>query len=301
MGSKILITGANGFIGSHLCQKLDIEKIPYTKFSGDLVNFENVFNQISLNYFTTIIHLAGMSNIGDCEKQPDKAFSVNALGTFNLIESIHRTHKKTKFIFASTAQVYNFSQINESLAIDETFPTKPKTVYAQTKLIAEQIITNHFSRLETDGTGIILRLFNHTDGSQTGPFFFPQLISQITDAKGNNPEVKTGNLEIYRDFSLIDDLNNLLIKIIHSEIENSVDVFNVCSGNSLLLSEIAHDLAKTMKANVRFVTDPSLLRKGEPISINASNKKASTAFDWHPMKLSSEKFVEKFLAGRNKN
>jgi len=295
MTHKVLITGGKGFIGSHLCKRLEKDHIPFIILEGDIRDFSNTFAQISNSDITAIFHLAGMSNIGDCEAKPDKAFSINALGTFNVVESIKRSKKNIRLIFSSTAQVYNLKIADKKSIIDESFPLGPQSVYAQTKLSAEQIVNNYFENQESLGTGVILRLFNHTDGSQKGPFFFPQLLKKIKGLKKESTDVLTGNLNIYRDFSLVEDLINLFIKILSTDLKEKTSTYNVCSGNSFLLKEVAQHIANELNIKVNFVEVPELMRKDEPNSIIASNQKAKLIFQWAPTNLSSNEFVKKIL------
>jgi GDP-4-dehydro-6-deoxy-D-mannose reductase len=296
MSHKVLITGANGFIGHKLCARLDKEIIDFDKFSGDITHFSNVQSQLESGQYSTIFHFAGVSNVGDCNNFPDKAYSVNVTGTFNLLEAIKRSGRKTKIIFPSTAHVYATPDINtHNKLIHESFSVDPKSIYAFTKLQAEKIIQYYFEHHDI-GEAIVLRLFNHSHKSQKGPFFFPQLIAQINAINGNSNLIKVGNLEMSRDFSLVSDLINLLVLTTKEKLTNKFELFNVCSSRPRLLKDLAIELSQALGKVVNFEIDPEKLRPGEPAFVVGSNKKIKNSFKWSPQNYSNQEFIERFLS-----
>lgn len=286
---KILVTGSHGFIGKHLT-KLERQNASIFPFFGDIQSFDETYKIISSNKFDVIYHLAGMSNVADCQLKPDRAYSVNVLGTFNVLESLKRLNYKTRLIFASTAHVY--APVLDSSIIDESFAVSPGNIYPFTKYCSENLIKDYFSS-GTMGNAIILRLFNHTHVSQTGPFFFPQLLSQINSTLDG--KVRVGNLDIFRDFSLISDLMTLFFNIEHSEINEFVATYNVCSGQVRNLKSLAEELATQLGKRIIFETDPAKLRNNEPKFVVGSNLKAKSTFNWEPRKRTDKEFIQSFL------
>lgn len=294
MTTKILITGANGFIGSHLCKKLEFEGIPFLKFNGELQDFINVNQQIK--NITTIFHLGGMSNVSDCERYPDKAFNINVTGTFNLLEAIKRSGSQTRLIFPSTSHVYSPTPFSDKpIRITEESKLLPGSIYALTKLRAENLIQYYYQN-NNMGSAIIFRLFNHAHKSQKGPFFFPQMISQMLLTEVTPNKIKVGNLDIYRDFSTIQDLINLLLISIDKKTTSETEIFNVCSSQPRLLRDLLGELAKALGKNVIFELDKQKVRDGEPISVIGSNEKIKKTFNWSPATLSNKEFIQKLLS-----
>lgn len=293
MSVKIFITGANGFIGSHLCNSLIKNGETFAKFVGDLTDFENVDKQVSvLNDLSTVYHFAGISNPQQCENDPEKAFSINTGGTFHLLEAIRRKKRRIKLVFLSTSHVYKSP--NNNAIIDEDYPVSPSSVYATTKFQSELLINQYFNNYNM-GNAVILRLFNHTHMSQIGSFFFPQLYSQIKLFENSSGTIKTGNLDLYRDFSLVSDLISLLKTIHETDVEFKFDSFNVCSGQPRHLLELAKEIAMQLNANINFVIDPSKLRLGEPTSLVGSSSKVQNVFNWHPTGYDNHSFIKSFL------
>lgn len=292
---KVLVTGSSGFIGNHLIRKLMAENFDFSIFNGDLTSFENVKRNLIDSNITHVIHLAGMSNVAACEASPDKAFAVNVLGTFNILEYLKMSNRQVKFIFASTGQVYKVPTETQKIIFTEGSPTEPKNTYSRTKLMAEKIVSQYFKD-GTMGTGIIFRLFNHTHKTQQGNFFFPQLYEQL--GKGLT-EIKVGNLDLYRDFNTVNDLTNLFIKALRSSSNSPLDIFNICSGNPRSLRDLAEELARQMGINTKFVTDNTRLRNNDPYSILGSSDKAQNTFNWKPCQVTDKEFVKIFLADLN--
>ena len=296
MNHKVLVTGANGFIGLNLCARLKKEKIEFDTLSGDITDFSNVQQHLEKVQYTTIFHFAGLSSVGDCSNFPDKAFSVNVTGTFNILEAIKRSGKKTKLVFPSTAHVYSSPGNNSTdKLIDESFPVEPKSIYAFTKLQAENIIQYYFQHYDI-GEAIVLRLFNHSHISQKGPFFFPQLIAQINAVSGDSGIIKVGNLDIYRDFSLVSDLIDLLILTTQVKTQSRFEIFNVCSSSPRFLKDLAIELSQALGKVLTFERDPAKLRAGEPFFIVGSNNKVKNTFKWTPLNYSNQEFIKRFLA-----
>jgi GDP-4-dehydro-6-deoxy-D-mannose reductase len=293
--SRIFLTGASGFIGSHLSSRFKKENIHFEPFTGDLTSFESVAKKIKDGNYETIVHLAGISNFKDCESKPDKAFSVNVTGTINLLEALLREKKKVRFIFTSTAHVYHIS--GDHVTINEDSTVQPKSIYGRSKLLAEKVIEEYFQKYDL-GQAIVFRLFNHTHKTQTGPYFFSELLYQINNLKSSSneeKEVRLGNLFIQRDFSLVSDLVELIMKAVTKKIDWQYNIFNVCSGNTYQLSELVTSLFKHLDENIKVIEDKSKARANDPIRISGNNQKTKYYFNWHPLKRDAESFINEFL------
>lgn len=296
---NVAITGVAGFIGSNLQKYLKAQNIHVIPIQSDITSFAEVSHEIKALEFDAFIHLAGISNVTACEKDPQLAFNVNTLGTLSILESLLKLNKKTKFIFTSTAQVYNPSilDVKNKITIDENFDVAPKNTYARSKLSAELLIKEYFTKYPL-GEAIVLRLFNHTHESHRGDFVIPYVLTQLEDAiSSHNTEanIPIGNIDLFRDFSLIQDLLKLFDTLLNSNAVSSFETYNICSGQGRSVRELLNLTAEKKGIKAHFISDPSRIRKNDPEYLVGSNQKIARDFNWHPTDNSDKQFIEKFF------
>lgn len=294
MMNNVLLTGHRGFIGSNLKKKLESNGTNFICFNGDITSFEEIYNCIESSDFSAIFHLAAISSVPVCTAKPDEAFNVNVTGTFNLLEALKRTKRKTNFIFPSTSHVYGNPRGSDNLEIDEDFPLNPLSVYAFTKVISEEVIRRFFENNDL-GKASVLRLFNHTHSTQEGPFFFPQLYKQILNSDPRNNTIKTGDLDLFRDFSSVKSLIETLIKFSEKTQNKNFEIYNVCSSQPRKLKDLANELASQLDKKVNFETDSSLVRKDDPKVLVGSNKKINQYLHLSNSKNTNAQFIKEFL------
>lgn len=283
---NVLMTGASGFIGSHLKTLLDLGGAEVFELSETL----GTGIEIDLRKFPrldAVIHLAGMSNIHDCESNPMLAASINCGGTRQIIEALDRAHQSPHFVFASTGQVYK-SDLN-SQNLSESSAIGPINAYAKTKFDAEKLIRQFY-----DGPSTILRIFNHTHKSQNEKFFVPSLVKQISDLPSDRCEILVGNLDVVRDIGAVQDLLRAFVAVIFSSNKNSSFVFNVCSGSGKLLRDLAEAIAKRFGKTVNFKVDPKRIRR-EPESIIGNSDKLQKLLDWSPIAISIDQLLDQYF------
>lgn len=261
---KVLITGAEGFVGSYLYEVLKDKYIvegtyfadrslEYTSYKLDFTDKKKVFEFFENKDYDYIFHLAGQSSTKVALKDPYLTFFVNINSTLNIIESLRlNQRKKTKFLFISTSDVYG---IPEYLPIDEKHPLNPQNPYSISKKVTEEIIKG-YEKFGLDY--IIIRAFNHIGVGQNENFFIPSLIKKIIES--NDGVVKVGNLDLKRDFTDVRDM--VYAYSLAMDLEKGV--YNICSGKSFLLRDIAEKLVKISGKKIHFQVDESLLRKNEP-------------------------------------
>jgi len=147
---KILITGANGYVGSNLQTHLDdLKYVVYSTdltsskkaqfWASDISDYAGVFAVIKRSEPDVIIHTAGLSSLGECEKNPKKAYAVNVLGTRNIINAVKKLNPKSKLVFMSSDYVFSGDRGNYK----EDDERIPKTVYGKTKVESENDIVGN--------------------------------------------------------------------------------------------------------------------------------------------------------------
>ena len=274
---SVFVTGAQGFVGSRLVAALGARAVP---LEGDLLDFAALSRALSARRWDAVVHLAAISHVPTCEKDPATAFRVNVAGTGLLLEAMRRHAPGARIVFSSTAQVY---AAGPSL-FDERSPIGPQNLYARTKWDAELLIA------DAGLPATVLRLFNHTHKSQPPDFFLPHLHRTLLEGRR---EVPVGNLEVARDIGVVQDLVAALVAVLERPPDG---VFNVSTGAPKKLSRVAAELARRMGVEARFVTDPSRVRPGEAPLIAGSHLRLTEATGWRPDCADEARLVERFLA-----
>ncbi|MEO0288748.1 MAG: GDP-mannose 4,6-dehydratase [candidate division WOR-3 bacterium] len=260
---RVLITGAEGFVASYLYKVLKDKYLvegtyfvdrflEYPSYKLDLTDKKSVFDFLEKNEYDYIFHLAGQSSTKVSLNDPYLTYFVNINSTLNIIESLRLNKRKTKFLFISTSDVYGIPQY---LPIDEKHPLNPQNPYSISKKICEEMIKS-YERFGLDY--VIIRAFNHIGVGQNENFFIPSLIKKIMES--DNGIVKVGNLNLKRDFTDVRDM----VYAYSLAIDLERGVYNICSGKSFLLKDIAEYLVKISGKKIHFQVDESLLRKNEP-------------------------------------
>jgi len=308
---KILITGADGFIGSHLAEELAKKKdfkvfalVQYNSFgsngwlenidlkikkklnivSGDIRDKKFVSN-LTKNK-DIICHLAALISIPYSYHSPYAYVDTNINGTLNLLES-SLENKVKKFVHTSTSEVYGSAQFTP---IDEKHPINAQSPYAATKVAADQLVNSY---RDTFGLNTItLRPFNTFGPRQSERAIIPSIINQ---AMINDKNIKLGNIDTKRDFTFINDTINAFERAIKTskKIDN---VINVGTNYSITIKSLAKMIFKILGKNLKILKENRRVRpiKGEVDHLKASNLLAKKKLLWKP-NFHGEKGLKKAL------
>jgi nucleoside-diphosphate-sugar epimerase len=287
---NILLTGADGFIGSKVCKSLTQRPHSLHTFTGDIRNLDQLKSFVTSNSkVDVVIHLAGMAHPPICDKDPQAAHDVNVKGTENLIRCVKEVSKTIPIIFPSTAQVY--AQVSEGHKIDEQGKAYPKNIYAQTKWEAEKVFQT------SNLNAVILRIFNYTHKTQSPELFLPGIYQQLLKMKNSNEHgVTTGNVELYRDIGAVQDLVTAITMIAEkSPLQKGIEVFNICSGTAKQLRSLILSLGKRLGIEPNIRTDVAKVRKNDPTWVCGSFQKAKNQFGWEPLYQNESQLIDGFL------
>ncbi len=294
---NVIVTGADGFIGSHLTEELtklncnlrvmtyynslnswgwldtidknvlkNIEVVP-----GDIRDTKSVKKLCKKADY--IFHLASLIAIPHSYDSPYSYLETNALGTMNLLESCFETNVE-KIIHTSTSEVYG--EYNK-IPISESSRVLAKSPYSATKIAADQIA---YSYQRSFGLPVsIIRPFNTYGPRQSSRAIIPTIITQILSEK----IVKLGSLDPTRDFSYITDTINGYLAV--AENKNSVgEIINIGSGYEISIDNLYKLICEIMKTKTKLVIDSKRVRpkEGEVDRLKADIKKAKSLLNWKP-------------------
>jgi NAD dependent epimerase/dehydratase len=295
---KILVTGADGFIGSHLTEKL-VEKgykvkafVLYNSFNswgwldhssqkikknveifaGDIRDPFGVDQAVS--DCDVIFHLAALIAIPYSYHSPATYVDTNISGTLNIMQAA-RKHGIEKVVHTSTSEVYGTAQF---VPITEDHPLSGQSPYSASKIGADQIAWSFFTSFDLPVTTI--RPFNTYGPRQSLRAVIPTLITQIASKKET---IKLGALTPTRDFNFIDDITDAFIKI--AESDNSVGkTMNAGSNFEISIEEKDQIKAKLIDKKIEIQSDEQRLRpeKSEVNRLWADNTKIKKYTNWQP-------------------
>ncbi|KPA24440.1 NAD dependent epimerase/dehydratase, LLPSF_EDH_00030 family [Leptospira interrogans] len=294
----ILITGADGFIGSHLTETLvrqghevrafvlynsfnswgwldqcpDDIKGKFEVFSGDIRDPNGV--RAAMKGCDAVLHLAALIAIPYSYHSPDTYIDTNVKGTLNVVQAA-RDLNVSKVIHTSTSEVYGTARF---VPITEEHPLQGQSPYSASKIGADQIAMSFYNSFGTPVS--IIRPFNTYGPRQSARAVIPTIITQI--AKGNR-KIKLGAVHPTRDFNFVKDTVAGFIAALNSDVCVG-EVINLGSNYEISVGDTVRLIAEVMKVNVEIESDDQRLRpeKSEVERLWASNQKAKDLINWSP-------------------
>lgn len=280
---KVLITGVNGFVGRTLLGSLrtGVEKIYGIDLEGkgdniypvditDPIQMTSCIKEISPDF---IFHLAAVSRVDVTNHQ--NIFDINVSGTLNLLSASIKLKKIPAFLFVSSSQVYG--RVDKSRQpITEDEPVNPVNLYGASKAAGENIVMAFHH--EFGLPAVIVRPFNHTGRGQAGHFVIPKLIREF---RNNTARIELGNLQVYRDFLDVRDVVDAYIRIMNNFTDG--EIFNISSGECVLLTDIISIIRKKTGHNPEIISDDSLRRKNEIDFSMGDSSRIKQKLGWEPL------------------
>ncbi|WP_105507426.1 GDP-mannose 4,6-dehydratase [Paraburkholderia sp. BL21I4N1] len=258
---RTLVTGASGFTGRYLVEKLlgrghtvietvgsrDAQETP-TRLRLDITSPDACRRVIEIARPDYIVHLAAISFVG--HNDPLDFYRVNVIGTLNLLEACAAVgHTPRKLLIASSANVYG--NVTSS-AIDESFPVTPVNHYAASKAAMETMVRTWFDRLPI----LIARPFNYTGRGQTANFLVPKIVGHFARRES---QIELGNIDVARDFSDVRYVAGAYEALLASEAVS--DTLNVCTGQPYTLREVLRQAAELTQHELEIKVNPAFVRQ----------------------------------------
>lgn len=298
VNNKVLVTGSEGFIGSHLTEALVNNGfkvkalVQYNSFNSwgwldhipkdILSNIEVVTGNIEddglmleiMNGVDIVVHLASLIAIPYSYKSPRSYVNTNVIGTLNVLQAA-KANNVSKIIHTSTSEVYGSA---EFVPINEKHPLKGQSPYSATKIAADQLALSFYNSFDLPIT--ILRPFNTYGPRQSERAVIPAIINQLNSGV---TDIKLGSQFPTRDFSYVSDTVNGFLSCIKTD-AGIGEVINLGSNYEVSIKETVQIIGKILKVNVKIIEDKTRIRpeKSEVTRLWSDNSKAFHTLGWQP-------------------
>lgn len=305
---NVIVTGADGFIGSHLTEELikagyNVKAfVYYNSFNnwGWLDTFpKNILNEIeifqgdirdpngvkeAIKGADAVFHLAALIAIPFSYHSPDTYVDTNIKGTLNVLQAARQLQTE-RILVTSTSEVYGTAQY---VPIDEQHPYQGQSPYSATKIGADRLAESFYRSFNLPVT--IVRPFNTYGPRQSARAVIPTIITQLLSGK---KEIKLGALSPTRDFNYVKDTANGFIEIYKSERTVGEEI-NIATQQEISIGELAEELIKQINADAQIVCDEERLRpqKSEVNRLLGANEKIKKLTNWRPQYTFQEGLAE---------
>ncbi|SUY45693.1 nucleoside-diphosphate-sugar epimerase [Clostridium putrefaciens] len=298
MKNKILVTGADGFIGSHLTEELvkrghKVKAFAYYNsfntwgwldslpkeilqeievFTGDIRDPNGV--REAMKNVDEVHHLAALIAIPFSYYSPDSYVDTNIKGTLNVLQAARDLDTK-RILITSTSEVYGTAQY---VPIDEKHPYQGQSPYSATKIGADRLAESYYRSFNMPIT--IVRPFNTYGPRQSARAVIPTIITQLLSGK---EEIELGSLTPTRDFNYVKDTANGFIEIAKSD-KTIGEEINIATQHEISIGQLAEELIRQINPNARIICDNQRLRpeKSEVNRLLGANEKVKRLTDWKP-------------------
>lgn len=294
---KVLVTGADGFIGSHLTEELvrrgyDVRALAYynsfntwgwlDNLPADIINNVEVITgdvrdpngmRVALRGMEEVFHLAALIAIPFSYHSPDSYVDTNIKGTLNVLQAA-RDLNISKIMITSTSEVYGSAQY---VPIDERHPFQGQSPYSATKIGADRLAESFYRSFGLPIT--IVRPFNTYGPRQSARAVIPTIISQLL---AGYEEIHLGSLTPTRDFNYVKDTVAGFIAIAESD-KTVGEEINIASGTEISIGELAKVIINQINRNAVIVSDDIRQRpdKSEVSRLLGCNKKLLSLTNWN--------------------
>jgi NAD dependent epimerase/dehydratase len=293
---KILVTGADGFIGSHLTERLiqDGAKVKalayYNSFNywgwlEDIQGSEKIevltgdirdahyCNEITKDV-NIIFHLAALIAIPYSYQAPESYVDTNVKGTLNICQAAKENG--CRVIHTSTSEVYGTAKY---VPIDENHPLQPQSPYSATKIAADSIALSFHNAFDLPLT--IVRPFNTYGPRQSARAVIPSIISQVLTTKDKT--IRLGLLSPIRDLNFVIDTVDGFIKTAERD-DIKGEVINIGSGQGISIGDLAKKIIQIVNKDIKIISESKRYRpeKSEVMELVCNNEKAKSLLSWVP-------------------
>ncbi len=298
---KILITGANGFIGRKLCAALSKDNqivgigaedavMPDIEYHLiDITNYDEIEKLFIKNKFDVVFHFAAVTFHDDIVNRKANTLYISLKGTENVVTLFNKYCNNAKFLYTSTGKVYGGGK---EQPITELTPVNPKIPLGKSKYMTERLI-DYYSEDNITNKFVIFRMFNIYGEGQRDSFVVPHIIKHVKE----NKTIPLGNLKDYRDYVYIDDLIECFTKFVNNDLskqEKPVDIYNIGSGKPNCVQDILDVTEKLTGKKINVLINENRKRNDETEVEYADSSKIKAVIGWEA-NTDIEKGIKKIL------
>jgi GDP-4-dehydro-6-deoxy-D-mannose reductase len=277
---RAYVTGGVGFVGTWLVRHLRAagDEVTVAGLDVDVTDFGAIAADLAAAAPEVVYHLAARADVAASWADPAETLRVNATGTLGVLEAARRCPAPPRVLLVSSAEVYG-GGAGDGTPLGEEAALRPVTPYAASKAAAELLGLQAFlgSGLEV----VRARPFNHVGPGQGAAFVVSGLASRVVRAEREaDGVVPVGNLSAARDFTDVRDVVRAYRLIV--ERGTAGEAYNVCSGRSTSISDIAAMLAAQATSPVELRSDPALQRPSDVPLVQGDPSKLEALTGWQP-------------------
>lgn len=288
---KILVTGANGFVGQHLVKELSENGMSVVGIGGDIgskstpafideyivtdLSDAEAVNKLDFSSIDGIIHLAGLAAVGPSFDEPMKYINANIGIQTNMFQAAIAQGAKPKFLIISSGSLYD---TNAPLPLTEESKVIPSSPYAVSKIGQEEMAGYYGQR---GFECVIARPFNHIGPGQNPGFLIPDVAQQIVACeKGEAEKIMVGNLDAKRDYTDVRDIVRAYRVLLEKGLTG--ETYNICSGKAISGNDIVSGLIAASDSKAEIQEDSARMRPSDNPVIYGDNSKITEATGWQP-------------------
>jgi GDP-4-dehydro-6-deoxy-D-mannose reductase len=274
---KLLLTGANGFVGRYVQAALPCVPLPDGLDLRDRAALTAAVTAIQPD---TVLHLAAQSFVPASFENPHETFDINLYGTLNLLEALRSIGFRGRMLFVGSGDTYG--RVPEAaLPVREEHPLHPRNPYAVSKVAAEALC---YQWSQTSSFEIVMvRPFNHIGPGQSPRFAIADFARQVTEIRlgRHAPVLRVGDIDVTRDFTDVRDVVRAYALLL--EKGRNGGIYNICSGREHSIHDLLQRLIALAGVEARIERDQARLRPAEQRRMVASFEALHRDTAWQPL------------------